>query len=282
MSLYGKSCMFDNARKVFDEMPERNCQRTVMSFNALLAACVNSKNFDMVDGLFRELPGGLKIEPDVISYNTLIKAFCEMGSLDSACSVLNEMEKKGLQPDIYTFNTLLKGFYENGMFLDGERIWGQMVEKNLIPDVRCYNSKLLGLALEKRAKDAVELLQEMRKRGIKPDVYSFDALIKGFVNEENLAEAKYWYNEIGINGCTPRKSTLVTLIPFVCEKGDFGFAFELSKDCFKRKRLVGEAVLQGVVDGLVRESKIKEAEELVQLSRRNGYYHYRLKLSSNK
>ncbi|XP_002518586.2 pentatricopeptide repeat-containing protein At3g13160, mitochondrial [Ricinus communis] len=276
--LYGKSNMFDNSRKVFDEMPDRNCKRTVVSFNALLAACVTSKKFDEVDGLFRKLPKELEIKPDTVSYNTVIKGYCEMGALDKAISLLVEMEMKGNPPDLITFNTLLNGFYSNGLFVDGERIWSQMVQKSIVPDIRSYNAKLLGLALVKRTKDAVLLLQEMKSKGIKPDVISFNALIKGFVKEENLEEAKYWYCETRNSGgdCGPDKFTFTTLIPFVCEKGDLRFAFELSKDVISRKCLVDMALLKCVVEGLVKESKIQDANELVKLGMNNGYCRYQL------
>ncbi|KAJ8761610.1 hypothetical protein K2173_004386 [Erythroxylum novogranatense] len=280
ISLYGKSGMAESAQKVFDEMPRRNCNRTVLSFNALLAAYASSKKFDKVDGLFRELPEKLNVEPDLVSYNTIIKAFCDMGSLDSGLLLLNEMEKKGVEPDLYTFNFLLKGFYGNGQFENGESIWARMLGKNLLPDIRSYNAKLDGLALEKRTKDAVELLEQMKRKGIKPDLYSFNALIKGFVSEDMLDEAKHWYREMWNNDCKPKKSTFATFIPFVCEKGNFNFAFELSKDAFRRKRLVDERVLQRVVDGLIKETMVREAEELVQLGKTNGYYSFNLTIRS--
>ncbi|KAF2303595.1 hypothetical protein GH714_019806 [Hevea brasiliensis] len=266
--------MFDNAYKVFDEMPERNCKRTVLSFNALLAACVNSKKYDKVNELFRNLPQKLEIQPDLVSYNTVIKAFCEMGSLDSGISLLIEIEMKGVQPDLITFNTLLNGFYANGRFVDGERLWSQMVQKKICPDIWSYNAKLLGFALEKRTKDAVELVEEMKDKGIKPSTISFNALIKGFVKEKNLEEAKRWYCEIGNSDCKPDKFTFATLIPFVCEKDDLGFAFELSKVIISRKLFVDKALLQRVVDGLLKESKIQEAKELAQLGNDNSYCRY--------
>ncbi|KAJ6769696.1 REPEAT-CONTAINING PROTEIN putative-RELATED [Salix purpurea] len=180
ISLYGSAGMFDNARKVFDEMLERDCARTVLSFNALLGACVKSKKFDEAEGLFKVLSKELEIEPDLVSYNTVLKAFCEMGSLDSAVTLLDEMEKKGLEPDLITFNTLLNGFYAKGRFVDGERIWEQMKEKNVEPDVRSYNAKLLGLALERRMEDAVKAVEEMKSGGIQLDTFSYSALIRGF------------------------------------------------------------------------------------------------------
>ncbi|KAB5560505.1 hypothetical protein DKX38_005462 [Salix brachista] len=267
ISLYGTSGMFDNARKVFDEMLERKCAQTVLSFNALLGACVNSKKFDEVDGLFRGLSEELGIEPDLVSYNTVMKAFCEMGSLDSAVSLLDEMEKKGLKPDLITFNTILNGLYASGRFDDGERTWQRMKENNVKPDGRSYNEKLLGLALEKRMKDAAKVVEEMKSEGIGFDIFSYNALIRGFVNEDDLEKAKGWYSEISKTDCKPHKLTFKTLIPFVVEKGDVAFAFDLCKDVLSSKLAVKEALIQPVLDALAKESKINEAKELVELSK---------------
>ncbi|GMJ14625.1 Ribosomal Pentatricopeptide Repeat Protein 3b [Hibiscus trionum] len=272
--LYGRSGMYEQAYKVFDEMPNKG----LLSFNALMGACVNAKKFDKVDGFFKELPAKLSIEPDLVSYNTVIKAFCEMGSLDSARLMLDEMEKKGVQPDVITFNTLLHNFYKNGRVDDGEKIWGKMVEKNVEPDIRSYNAKLLGFATEKRMKEAVSFVEEMRSKGVKFDVFTFDYMITGFVNEGKLEEAKEWYGQIGENGCTPDKLTFKTLVPFVCEKGDLSFAIELCKEIFGRKKLVDDALLQRVVDDLVEASKIEDAKELVKLAKSNSYCRYKLNM----
>ncbi|KAJ0082859.1 hypothetical protein Patl1_10959 [Pistacia atlantica] len=235
IALYGQAGMFENAHKVFEEMPERNCKQTILSFNALLGACVNSKKFNMVDGLFSDLPKRLGIEPDRVSYNTVVKAYCEMGSLDSATKLLDEMEKKGVSPDRITFNTLLYAFYMNGRFADAEMTWQRMINKNVTPDIRSYNAKLYGLAIEKKTKEAVQLVEEMRKKTIKVDVFSFNAVIKGFVNEGKLEEAKRWYDDIEKSDCAINKGTFTILVPFVCEKGDLEFAFELCKKIFSRR-----------------------------------------------
>ncbi|XVF27773.1 hypothetical protein REPUB_Repub14bG0137700 [Reevesia pubescens] len=264
MKLYGKAGMFEQAYKVFDEMPNRG----LLSFNALMGACVNAKKFDKVNGFFKELPERLSIEPDLISYNTVIKSFCEMGSLDSALLMLDEMEKKGMQPDVYTFNTLLIGFYKNGRFVDGEKIWVKMMEKNVEPDIRSYNAKLLGLVMEKRMEEAVNFVEEMRSKGIKLDGITFSNMINGYVNEGKLEEVKEWYSQIRKNDCGPDKLNFTILVPFICEKDDLKFAIEVCKEIFQVKTMViDDALLQRVVDELVKASMIEDAKELVELGK---------------
>ncbi|GFZ03163.1 tetratricopeptide repeat (TPR)-like superfamily protein [Actinidia rufa] len=235
--LYGKSGMFDHAQKLFDEMPQLKCERTVMSLNALLSACVSSKKFDKIGELLSEIPEKLSIKPDLISYNTVIKAFCEMA-----------------------------------------KVWELMKEKNVVPNARSYNPKLRALVAGNRIPEASELIEEMGIKGIKRDVFSYSALIKGFYDNGMLEEAKEWYKEMAKNDFKTLQVTFTKLGSLACEKGDFDFALELCKEAISQRCLVYSSMMQLVVDGLVKESKMEQAKELVELGKSNGYFHYKLKM----
>ncbi|CAI9764987.1 unnamed protein product [Fraxinus pennsylvanica] len=73
VKLYGQSGMFENAKKVFDEMSERNCERSMKSVNAILLACVNSGKLEEIEGIFQEMEMKWKVRPDVVSYMLGIK-----------------------------------------------------------------------------------------------------------------------------------------------------------------------------------------------------------------
>ncbi|KAJ6769694.1 MITOCHONDRIAL GROUP I INTRON SPLICING FACTOR CCM1 [Salix purpurea] len=240
--LYGKAGMFDHARKLFDEMPELKCPRTVYSFNALFSACVDAGRFDEIKTFISDLRCELGITFNTVSYNIAIKAFCKMDDLESAQKVA-----------------------------DGEKIWSRMVGMSIVPDIRSYNAKLNGLALEKRMKEAVEAAEEMKGKGLKLDVYSFNALIRGYINGEDLEEAKQWYVKMRQHNCVPDIVTFELLIPFLCEKGDVGFAVEICEEIFERKWQVRSKVLQFVVDRLVLEAKIQDAEKLVQAGKKHKH-----------
>lgn len=268
--------MFDHAHKLFDEMPQLNCERTVMSFNALLSACVNSKKFDKISELLSELPEKLSIKPDTVSYNTVVKAFCEMGSLDSAVLVVIDMEKSGVEPDLITFNTLLDALYRNDKFEEAEKLWGLMQDKNVFPCSRSYNPKIRALVAGKRISEAVEVFQEMGSKGVKPDVCTFNFLIKGFCDDENLEDAKRWYKEMGKNDYYPDPATFRILGNRACEEGEFEFGQELCKEAISRRRFIGLPMMQRVLDGLVKESKMEEAKELMELGKSNSFFQYKL------
>ncbi|KAK9155942.1 hypothetical protein Sjap_003422 [Stephania japonica] len=281
IKLYGESGMFDHARKVFDELPSLRCRRTVKSFNALLNACVDSKKFDDVERVFHEMPSELSVDPDVYSFNIMIRAFCEMGSLDSAVLMLDEMGKKGVEPNLISFNTLLCGLYDSARFDECEKVWILMEKSNVKPDVRSYNAKLRGLVAVGKISEAVELVEELgRSSEIKPDIHSFNALIKGFCKDGNLEEAKRVYDDLLKKDCVPIRSTFEALIPSLCENGDFDLAFKLCKESMSRRCMLDVGVLQGVVDGLFKKSKVEEAEKLVELARANSYSRSSVKMPS--
>ncbi|XP_073135663.1 small ribosomal subunit protein mL103 (rPPR7)-like [Henckelia pumila] len=270
--LYGESRMFDHAIQLFDEMPDLNCPRSVLSFNALLAACVASKEFDKVSELLREIPRKLSIEPDIISYNTMIKAFCQVGTMDAAISLLDEIEKNGIKPDLITFNILLDSFYRGDAdkFSKAETFWSLMQEKEVVPDVRSYNSRLLGMMRQKRVSEAVNALKDMEEKGPKPNQYSYNVMIKGFVDEGNLKEAKKWYASMSSNGCTPDFITFATLIPFAWSNNDIDFAHDLCINSVVAKRLVSSGLMQKVADALLEQSEAEKAKELLKLRDSKG------------
>ncbi|KAF9589568.1 hypothetical protein IFM89_025694 [Coptis chinensis] len=177
ISLYGKAGMFDHALKLFYELPELKCVRTVKSFNTLLYASIVSKKFDETEKLFREVSLKLSIEPDIHSYTFVIQAFVELGSFDSAVLMLDEMEKNGVKPGMITFNTLLSG-YNNGRFEDAEKIWARMEESGLVPDIYCYNAKLLAFVNAGKISEAVEIVEQLGNSREKPNRYTYNILIK--------------------------------------------------------------------------------------------------------
>ncbi|KAJ0263942.1 Pentatricopeptide repeat-containing protein [Hirschfeldia incana] len=283
ISLYGRAGMFENAQKVFDEMPERKCKRSLPAFNALLNACVNSEKLDLVEGMFKELPGKLSIEPDIRSYNALIKGLCRKGSLTEAVALLDEIESKGLNPDIYTFNTLLHASYTKGHFDVGEELWGRMVEKDVARDMRSYNTRLLGLALEKRSEEMVKFFGEFkRNRRFKRDVFTVTAMARGLAGVGEVDEAKAWYQRIEQYNVRPMKGVYSSLLPAMCKAGDLEFAVELCKEIFAKRILVDEAVVQEVVDALVEGSKQEDAEEIIELANKDGYLKFKLRVSSKE
>ncbi|KAL9236681.1 hypothetical protein vseg_011319 [Gypsophila vaccaria] len=276
--LYGNAGMFDHARNLFDEMPQLKCDRTVVSFNALLSAGVKSKRFCDVYDIFRDYPAKFSMNVDVVSYNTVIHAVCEMGTLVEAMSLLDEMKRRGLRPTVVTYNTLLHAFYKKRGLLGGERLWSMMEEDNVGRNTRSYNLTLEALVDQGQLSTAVILFDVLAGDGVEPNLDTFNVFIKGYCDQGNVDEAKKWYNALLESGHVPNRFTFAALVPELCRVGECELAFELSKRMFRRQFVVDKDLLQVVVNELVKKSMIEEAEELVELGKTNNFVQYSLTL----
>lgn len=66
------------------------------------------RNMTLGDKLLREMKTG-GLDPNDISYNTMIDLAVRVDDLDKAWSYLEEMKLSNIQPDSFTQSTLIKG-----------------------------------------------------------------------------------------------------------------------------------------------------------------------------
>ena len=254
IELYGESGMLGHARKVFDELPKLRCPRTVMSFNALLKACVDAKEYDEAVKVFEDLPSRIGVQPDLYSRNTIVLALCEKGSIDEALSRLGEVS------DVVSFNTILFALYKRGRFAEGERAWTTMRNYDVAPDVLSYNARLLGMFREDKASEAVfEVLDEMKRRKIRPNLYTYKALIIGFLEKGSPEDAKRWYRKLKKNGFPLNsRDSYSTVVSGFCEAGDLEMAHEVCIDATNEGRALEPGLIEKLVCRLVKKGMIED------------------------
>ncbi|CAL4947076.1 unnamed protein product [Urochloa decumbens] len=268
--LYGRASMPSHAAATFHDLPPKH--KSVMTFNALLAAYVDAGEFEAVDTAFKQIPASHPaIVPNTYSYNILISSLCKKPDLAAALEVIPLMEKLGVKPDQISFNTLLNGFYNGGRFDDAEKVWEMMKERSVVPDAKCYNAKLRGLLSKGSIEDAIALVMRMQKDGPKPDTVSYNELIRGYCSEGRLEEAKKVYDDLVKNECAPNRGTFHTLVPHIVEAGELDLALRYCHEIFSSKCRVQCSLLQLVVTALVDASRVEEAKRIVELGRKNYY-----------
>ncbi|KAH1033261.1 hypothetical protein J1N35_045435 [Gossypium stocksii] len=69
--------------------------------------------------------------PNVVTYNTVINAFCKQGLLKEGLVVFSGMLKKGIEPNVYTYQILLDAFYGQRMFCKAEAMISTMKQQRI-------------------------------------------------------------------------------------------------------------------------------------------------------
>lgn len=83
-------------------------------------------------------------EPDIVTYSTIVKGYCNSGGLDRALEIVKDMQSDG----------------------------------KLSPDEVMYNSVLDGCAKEHRPNEALKLLDDMKRAGVSPSNYTLSIMVK--------------------------------------------------------------------------------------------------------
>ncbi|VVA99500.1 unnamed protein product [Arabis nemorensis] len=257
---YGRASMFDHAMKTFEEMEQLGTPRTVVSFNALLAACLHSDLFERVPQLFDEIPQRYySIIPDKVSYGMLIKSYCDSGSPGKAMETMRDMEVKGVEVTIIAFTTILGSLYKNGEIDVAENLWTEMVNKGCVLDNTAYNVRLMNAAKESPER-VKELMEEMISVGLKPDTVSYNYLMTAYCVKGMMNEAKKVYEGLDQeHDCFANAATFRTLIFHLCINGLYDQGLVVFKKSALMHKIPDFKTCKHLTEGLVKNNRMEDA-----------------------
>lgn len=262
--LYGQADMLDHAIRSFKEMDDLGIRRSAKSLNALLFAGILAKNYKEVSRIYLEFPKIYEIEPNLDTYNTVIKAFCESGSSSSVYSVLAEMDRKSVRPNATTFTTWIAGFYKEEKFEDVGKVLDLMKKHGIKPGLSTYNTRIQSLCKLKRSLEAKALLDGMISLGRKPNSVTYSQLIHGLCRDGHFEEAKKLFDDMKKKGIEPDSNCYFTLVYFLCQCEDFETALLVAKESMGNDRVPRFSSMKNLVNGLVSISKVDEAKDLIK------------------
>ncbi|XP_031393786.1 pentatricopeptide repeat-containing protein At1g61870, mitochondrial [Punica granatum] len=262
--LYGQAKMIADGINTFKQIEELGVRPTVKSLNALLFACILAKDFKELKRIYIDFPKVYGIQPDLETYNHVIKAFAESKSTSSAYSILAEMKNAGVMPNATTFHNMLAGFYGEEKFEDVEKVLKLMEEYKVPRSRSTYNVRIQSLCKLKKSDDAKELLDMMLLRGKLPNCVTYKHLIHGFCKEGKLEEGKKLFKDMKRRGIGPDSDCYFTLVYYLCEGKDFEAALGICKESMEKGWFPNLSTMKLLVNGLASIDKVEEAKEIVR------------------
>ncbi|KAK8268924.1 hypothetical protein V6Z11_D11G098000 [Gossypium hirsutum] len=114
-----KSGRINEARKLFDKMPERD----EFTWNTLIAAYATSGKLTEAIQLFKETP--IKSS---ITWNLLISGYCLHGMETEAFHLFSRMQFEGQRPNQYTMGSILRLCSTLGLLQRGKQVHGYVIK----------------------------------------------------------------------------------------------------------------------------------------------------------
>ncbi|XXG40292.1 hypothetical protein AAC387_Pa01g1049 [Persea americana] len=127
---YGKAGIVQESVKIFQKMKQLGVERSIRSYDTLF------KNI-LIWGFFLSLRietayrflDDMKnrgIDPNDVTYNTLINGCCRIKKMEDANKFFLEMKERNLVPNVITYTTMIKGYVSVGQVDEALRWLGEM------------------------------------------------------------------------------------------------------------------------------------------------------------
>lgn len=143
LSVHNKRQDWSSAAATIHDMKCRGVPVDSLALNVALSTGVAADKVAEVQDLLSQAEEMIPFVPDVVSYNTVVKAYSQRGNYAEACRVMERMLKNGVKPNAITFNTVMDAAVRSG-----------------------------------RPEETWRKLEQMRGAGYKPDKFSCSILVK--------------------------------------------------------------------------------------------------------
>lgn len=192
-----KAGSMDQAREVLAEMLRMGVPANRITYNILLRGYCLQLQIDKARELLKEMSDRAGIEPDVVSYNTLIDGCILVDDSAGALAYFNEMRSRKIAPTKVSYTTLMKAFAFSGQPKLAHKVFDKMVQDPRVEvDRIAWNMLVEGYCRLGLVEEAKKLIQRMKESGPYPDVSTYGSLANGIALARKPGEALLLWNEI--------------------------------------------------------------------------------------
>ncbi|GLJ31771.1 hypothetical protein SUGI_0639100 [Cryptomeria japonica] len=168
LDMYVKCGSLEDARRVFDKMPERN----VVSWTTMIAGLADHGYMDEALRVFLQMQC-TGIEPNEITFTTILRACAGRASLELGKQVHAYTVKTGFEPTAGTGSALIDMYSKSGSIEDASCVFDTIVQRDKI----VWTVMITGYGKHGMGKDALHIFEKMQICGEKPDHVVFLAVL---------------------------------------------------------------------------------------------------------
>ncbi|PIA61148.1 hypothetical protein AQUCO_00300579v1 [Aquilegia coerulea] len=170
VELYTGCDRMDDAKRMFDEMPQRDMsERTNVSWNTMIAGLAKSGREKEALELFREMLDE-RFEPDDATLVTVLPVCGHLGAVELGSWIHSYADSRGLfQKFVQVANSVLDFYNKCGDLEMARRVFNKMPKKSVVS----WNTMITGMAFNGQGELGVKMFEEMRRQGVDPNDATF-------------------------------------------------------------------------------------------------------------
>lgn len=247
------------ARSVFQKMHHRFSTNT-KTMNILLLGFKESGDVTAVELFYHEMVKR-GFQPNSITYNIRIDAYCKRCCFGDGLRLLEEMERRNCIPTIETITTLIHGA---GLVRNISKAWQLFNEihlRKLVADTGAYNALISSLVRSKDIKSALSLMDEMVEKHIELDSLTYHTILLGSMRSSGIEGVNELFHKMTERNFVPKTRTVVMLMKYLCQNSRLDLSLNLWQYMLGRGYCPHAHALDLLVTGLCSRGLVLEAFE---------------------
>lgn len=288
VSMYAKCGYLDEARRVFDEMPERN----LFTWSAMIGGCSRAQRWKevlelfflmMEDGIIPDqflLPkileacGNCKdfkttrvihsmvvrcgFSGSVRVNNSILAVYAKCGKLNWARRFFENMDKR----DMVTWNAIISGLCQKGQITEATRLVDSMREEGTEPGLVTWNILIAGYNELGQTDVSMGLMNKMESLGIAPDVFTWTSMISGLAHNNRRGQALDLFKEMLLAGVQPNGVTITSAVSACASLKSLNKGLELHAFAIKIDLMDDVLVGNSLIDMYSKCGELEAAQEV--------------------
>ncbi|KAG9439739.1 hypothetical protein H6P81_019904 [Aristolochia fimbriata] len=187
LSMYSTCRFLEDARRLFDEMPDRNS----VTWNAMITGYTHNRKFREALELFRNMQM-LDVEPTEVTMVSALSACAHLGALSQGKWIHNYINQSNIRLNVFVGTALIDMYAKCGCIDQSEKVFHSMRTKN----VYTWNALILGFAMNGQGEMAVDIFSGMIKQNMKPDSVTFLALLCACGHQGLVGQGKKYFHSM--------------------------------------------------------------------------------------
>lgn len=170
VDMYAKAGQIQEARRVFDKLPERNVVSCTAIITGYAQLGLDEKALELFCQLQKE---GMESNP--VTYVSVLTALSGLAALDYGRQVHTQIIRSEVQSNVVLQNSLINMYSKCGSLTYSRRVFDSMPERTVIS----WNAMLVGYSKHGLGQQVLELFKLMQKEAVKPDRITLMAVLSG-------------------------------------------------------------------------------------------------------
>lgn len=258
ISVMGKKGQIRMAMWLFSEMRNSGCRPDTSVYNSLITAHLHSRDkakaLEKALGYFEKMKGIEWCNPNVVTYNILLRAFALARNVDQVNALFKDLDESIVSPDIYTYNGVMDAYGKNGMIREMECVLSRMKSNQCKPDVITFNLLIDSYGKKQEFDKMEQVFKSLLRSKETPTLPTFNSMITNYGKARLREKAEHVFKKMKDMGYNPSFITCESLIMM------YGFC-----DCVSRARDIFDGMVQSG-----REMKVSTLNAMLDVYCMNG------------